>query len=255
MRLGVPPRRLTARRRRQPLELLGNAVFSHPNRSNAIMTRQLSPTLAHSAVQFLRSTAVTWFVAVAVVVIHLVPGLPAWFESDRQAIQAGQLWRLVTGYLTHWSLDHLGWDLLMFVVLGCVIESRSRWRMIGLCLGSALAISAGILGWRTDIQLCRGLSGIDTALFTYVAMWTLGHAIAEKNRLNGLAAGVLLMGFCGKLLYESLTGSAMFADSTAAGFHVVVESHLIGAAIGILAGLGTSWWRQLAWAPRHQFSR
>ncbi len=254
MRLGVRPRRLAARRRRQPLELFAHAVVSHLNSSTTIMTRHLSPTLAHSAIQCLRSTAVTWLVAVAVVAIHLVPGLPAWFESDRQAIQAGQLWRLVTGYLTHWSLDHLGWDLLMFVVLGCVVESRSRWRMVGLCLGSALAISAGILWWRTDIQLCRGLSGIDTALFTYVAMWTLGQAIAERNRLNGLAAGVLLMSFCGKVLYESLTGSALFADSTAAGFHVVVESHLIGAAIGMLAGLGTSWWRQLAWAPRHQSS-
>ena len=216
------------------------------------MTKHLQPNLATFALQFLRSTAVTWFVAVAVVAIHFVPGLPAWFESDRNAIFTGQLWRLVTGYLTHWSLDHLGWDLLMFVVLGCVIESRSRWRMVALCVASALAISAGIAWWRSDIILCRGLSGIDTALFTYVAMWTLGHAIAEKNRLNGLAAGLLLMGFCGKLLYETLTGSALFANSTAAGFSVVVESHLIGAAIGMLAGLGTSSWRQLVWTPRRQ---
>jgi hypothetical protein len=126
--------------------------------------------------------------------------------------------------------------------------------MVALCLASALAISAGIAWWRKDIILCRGLSGIDTALFTYVAMWTLGHAIAEKNRLNGLAAGLLLMGFCGKLLYETLTGSALFANSTAAGFFVVVESHLIGAAIGMFAGLGTSPWRQLVWTPRRQLA-
>ena len=91
-------------------------------------------------------------------------------RSDRQAIQAGQAWRLLTGYLAHWSLDHLFWDVLMFVVLGCLVESRSRWRLIGLCLGSALAISAVCPVVADDIPICRGLSGIDTALFTYLAM-------------------------------------------------------------------------------------
>jgi rhomboid family GlyGly-CTERM serine protease len=209
-----------------------------------MMTMHEQPTLASSAIHFVRATAVTWLVAVLVVVIHFVPGLPQWLEADRNAVVAGQVWRVVTGYLTHWSLDHLGWDLLMFVALGCVIESRSRWRMIVLCLTSALAISLGIACWRSDVILCRGLSGIDTALFTYVAMSAWGRAIAAKNRSYGLAAGLLLIGFCGKVLYEWLTGGALFADSATAGFRVVVESHLIGAAVGMCAGLGTSTWRQ-----------
>jgi len=201
------------------------------------MTTQLQPTRVSSVVQFVRFTVITWLVAGAVLAIHFVPNLPAWFESDRNAICAGQVWRVVTGYLTHWSLDHLCWDLLMFVVLGCIIESHSRWRMVLLSLISALAISAGIAWWRSDIVVCRGLSGIDTALFTYVALWTLCTAFTQKNWRNGFAAGLLLLGFCGKVLFELFTGSTLFADSERAGFQVAVEAHLIGAAIGILAGL------------------
>jgi rhomboid family GlyGly-CTERM serine protease len=218
------------------------------------MTDHRLPARVNSIIQHVRSTAFTLTVAAAVIAVQFVPGLPALLESDRHAIQAGQVWRLVTGYLTHWSLDHLFWDVLMFMVLGCVIEHRSRWRMIGLCLASALAISAGVAFWRADIVLCRGLSGIDTALFTYAAMTTLGVAVTQKNWRNGLAAAMLLAGFCGKVLYESLAGVALFADSASAGFHVVVEAHLIGAAIGLLAGLSTSWWRPEVWAPQVDLS-
>lgn len=218
------------------------------------MTDHRQPAHVNSLIQHVRSTAFTLTVAAVVLVVQFVPGLPNLLESDLHAIQAGQVWRLVTGYLTHWSLDHLFWDVLMFVVLGCVIERRSRWRMIGLCLASALAISAGLAFWRADIVLCRGLSGIDTALFTYAAMATLGVAVIQKNWRQGLVAALLLAAFCGKVLYESVVGSAMFADSAGAGFHVVVEAHLIGAAIGLLAGLGTSWWRPEVWSPQAELS-
>ncbi len=48
-------------------------------------------------------------------------------EFDRTAISAGQIWRLATGHFTHWNADHMAWDVMMFAVLGAMIERHNRW--------------------------------------------------------------------------------------------------------------------------------
>ena len=66
-------------------------------------------------------------VALMAVTVHLVPGSAQWLQYDRQAVLAGAWWRCLTGHLVHWNTEHLVWDLLMFVVLGYLIERQSRW--------------------------------------------------------------------------------------------------------------------------------
>lgn len=200
------------------------------------MRTERNANVTASAVRFVQSTAATWSIVLASIAIYFFPRISIALEYDRRAILAGQVWRSVTCYAVHWSADHLFWDVLMFAVLGCLVERRSRRLMIGLCLTAAMAISLGIGWWREDVAICRGLSGIDTALFTYLSLWTMGHAVAQKDWLSGMGAGVMLMGFSGKVLYESLTGNTLFANAARAGFLVAVESHLIGAAIGLLCG-------------------
>jgi hypothetical protein len=67
----------------------------------------------------LQRTAVTWFIALVALAVHFLPGAVDMLEFDRQALAAGEWWRYLTGYVTHWSTNHLFWDVLMFVVLGC----------------------------------------------------------------------------------------------------------------------------------------
>ncbi|MHB8861574.1 MAG: rhombosortase [Pirellulaceae bacterium] len=186
----------------------------------------------------LQRTAVTWFIALVALAVHVLPGAVDMLQFDRQALAAGEWWRYLTGYVAHWSTDHLFWDVLMFIVLGCIVESQSRARMVGLCLGSAVAISTYIWFGRTDVVLCRGLSGIDTALFTYTAVMILVTAIAERRWVRCLVAGVLFAGFGSKLLFEAFTGSTLFVNSDRADFVVVIEAHVLGALAGIaLAGI------------------
>ena len=188
-------------------------------------SRSLGGHLALPRVAF--TAAVAFFAAA----IHVIPGASGLLQFDRAAIATGQGWRLLTGHLTHWNLDHLFWDLLMFIVLGCVVEIQSRRRLVGLCLGSALAISGFTWFGSSGLETYRGLSGIDTALFVSVAISIASAAVARRQWVRALVSATLLVGLTGKLLFESITGSTMFVDSATSGFVVLVEAHLLGAVV------------------------
>jgi rhomboid family GlyGly-CTERM serine protease len=169
--------------------------------------------------------------------ILLIPGAGDAWQYDRQAISAGQFWRLLTGHLTHWNGEHAFWDLLMFVVLGVMVEGNGRLRFSLLCLGSAFGISLATWYFLPDVALYRGLSGVDTALFVYLACSLLGRAWQERSRQKALIPMALLVGFTAKWVYEVATGAGLFVDSCGPGFTVLASAHLAGALIGTWAGL------------------
>ena len=184
----------------------------------------------------------TWGIALTAVAVHVIPDADQWLQYDRQALVAGAWWRFLTGHLVHWNTDHLVWDLLMFVVLGCLIERQSRRRLLWLCLGSAAAISSFVWFARPDVATYRGLSGIDTALFVNLGTVLVVEAI-QHRQYGADFSGMLLAGLACKLLFESATGGTIFVDSHAAGFGVLIEAHLLGALVGTLA-VGLSWPRR-----------
>jgi membrane associated rhomboid family serine protease len=56
--------------------------------------------------------------------VFLVPSLAGWLVYDRRGIWVGQVWRIFTGNLVHFSQSHLVFNLLVFGVVGWAIESR-----------------------------------------------------------------------------------------------------------------------------------
>ena len=160
----------------------------------------------------------------------------AW-EYNREAILRGEWSRLLTGHLTHWNFDHLFWDAATFLLLGVACVWRSVGRTMATLLGSATAISASLLFFQPEMATYRGLSGLDSALFTLLAA-----TIWRESRRDGrwkLAAVALAAAaaFLAKAAYESATGTTLFVDSSTAGFIPLASAHLIGGAIGTLAGL------------------
>jgi rhomboid family GlyGly-CTERM serine protease len=156
-------------------------------------------------------------------------------EYDRAAIAAGEFWRLATGHVTHWNFEHLAWDVLMFALLGVMIERRSRRDLAAALILSAVSISGVLWLCQEGVGHYRGLSGIDSALFTFLAIDLLRDA--RRQNQNFLAAAIVaaLLGFAGKIGYEMATGATLFVDSPAAGFVPLPLVHVIGGASGLLA--------------------
>lgn len=174
---------------------------------------------------------------VPVVVLQISPWLGQLAQYDRAAIGAGQFWRVVTCHLTHCSWDHLFWDAAMFALLGTICERRDRIAWLSCCTISCVAIALALLTMQPEIELYRGLSGIDTGLFVLLAVRISARRWAARDWGTMAVIGSLLAGLVGKTAYEAATGATWFVDSCTAGFVAVPLSHLVGALTGGLIGL------------------
>jgi len=187
--------------------------------------------------QLLASVAVTLTITILVLAAGIFPGFAEVLQFDRPAIAAGEVWRLVTCHLTHWNADHLRWDLLMFVVLGVACELRSSTRL-RVCLIAAIgAVSTTVALGFPEIHTYRGLSGIDSALFTLLAIDLLREAVRDRNLKQIALQGGLLIGFAAKIAYEATTGETFFVDREIADFSTLIYDHLAGAVVGLIVAV------------------
>lgn len=160
----------------------------------------------------------------------------AW-EYNRESILQGEWSRLLTGHLTHWNFDHFVWDAATLLVLGVACVWRSVGRTVAALLGSAVAISASLVWLQPDVATYRGLSGLDSALFTLLAAMIWRESQQTGRWKLGAVAMVAAFAFLAKAAYESATGLTLFVDSENAGFIPLASAHLIGGAVGAIVGL------------------
>jgi rhomboid family GlyGly-CTERM serine protease len=179
----------------------------------------------------------TWFLGIVAVAIGLSPTLPERLQFDAVAIVGGEYWRFLTGHLVHWNLDHLCWDLSVFVVLGTMCEHRGRRTFLACVLGSAAAISLWTLVALPQMPIYRGLSGIDTGLFALLGVGLLADARAGANRAMQWIIAAAMLGLIGKITYEFASDATIFVDHTAAAFVPVPIAHVLGSLVGFAAGL------------------
>jgi rhomboid family GlyGly-CTERM serine protease len=161
-------------------------------------------------------------------------------EFSREAILHGELWRLFTGHLSHWSFDHLQWDLASFVLLGAIAERNGRTCFIALVAASALAISIGLLVAQPDLDFYRGLSGVDSALFVLVGTNAMRSSLCSRDRLGTALAITLLAGFICKIGLEATSGRPLFMADDPEAF-LVWLAHGLGGAVGCLVAAKSSY--------------
>ena len=181
-----------------------------------------------------RFPVATVLLAAAAVGAWLVPGLAERLEFTRPSIVDGELWRLLTGHLTHLSLEHLAWDLGVFIVLGALTERANRARFLA-CLGAAAAtISVAVWWFAPGLAVYRGLSGLDSALFALLVVTVLHEKLAERRWWSVGAVAAISAAFAAKLVLEATTSTAVFVSTP--GLAPVPLAHAIGALVGGVLG-------------------
>ncbi|HMB55075.1 MAG TPA: rhombosortase [Thermoanaerobaculia bacterium] len=190
----------------------------------------------HPLVRRLRPLATSLFGAVLPLAVltlawGLSPGAEAW-QLDLSRVWQ-EPWRLVTGHFVHWSDAHLRWDLAVFVGLGLACERHGRGRTAAALALAIPAVAFGAPLLTPGLEVYRGLSGLDAALFALLAAHRLYGS--PKARILGAAA---LLGLGAKVGWEVATGVPLFVPELAAdGVAVVPAAHLFGGAAGLLVGL------------------
>lgn len=167
---------------------------------------------------------------ISVVVISLAFGgdsTASLLQFEREAINNGAVWRLLTG-----NFVHLGWSHALLNLAGLALVwllfnphfSQTAWFIIFVC--SLLGTTLGLFLFNPELSWYVGLSGCLHGLF-------IAGCIAEikiKNRFGY----VLLTIFILKILWEQFQGP-LPGTSDAAGGNVIVDAHLYGALAGFCA--------------------
>lgn len=159
--------------------------------------------------------------------VALVPGLAPLLRYEREAVLAGEAWRLLTAHLVHLGPVHLGLNLVGLAFIGALF--RRYWHareMGGVMLLAALGTTGGLLLFAPGVAWYVGLSGVLHGLFAAGAVlaWRGGRRTALP--LLGLLAGKLALEQGGG------AGAVPWLEGT-----VIVEAHLYGALAGVIGAL------------------
>jgi rhomboid family GlyGly-CTERM serine protease len=145
---------------------------------------------------------------------------------DREALAAGQWWRLLTGHVIHLGYEHAVLDVAGLALLWALFARDYSARGWALIIGmSILGIDAGLWLLSSTTQWYVGSSGV---LHGVLAAGTCAHL--RQREPDGWILALLLIG---KLLYEQTLGALPLTSGGA----VIVDAHLYGAAAGAVAAL------------------
>jgi rhomboid family GlyGly-CTERM serine protease len=162
-----------------------------------------------------------------------LPGGGALLQYDRARVADGEVWRLVTGQMVHWTAPMAVADLTVLLVLGAWLELEGRRRAAACALGlGALLAAAGIQFLRPGLSLYRGSSGLASALFVLTCLEALRPPARLSSRV--LSACALLL-FAAKIAVEMMTGHPLFAGDLPEMVDAVPLVHLLGGLAGAVA--------------------
>ncbi len=165
--------------------------------------------------------------ALMAIFVQAWPAAQEALQLHAGGVAAGQIWRLVTGHLTHWSWPHAISDTATFVGL-CILGSRCPRRLAILTAVLAVTVSVAVLLFGGSIEVYRGLSGISYGLLTWL-LW--GYASREQRWLQALWLGCLVY-ITTKTVLDCFLPLPLLPNFLPDGIAVAGSAHLAGIAKG-----------------------
>ena len=156
-------------------------------------------------------------------------GLFALFVYDRNLISDGEVWRLASAHLVHYSRSHLLNNIAVLIPAAWLVESRSRVDLLCVVCVSIFAISATVWFLEPGIDRYAGASGVSLALLTFAGL----RGLETVGYWRGVSAFVLVV-IAAKLIAETMFGWQLVDWKQAEGFVPVASSHVAGALSALL---------------------
>lgn len=145
---------------------------------------------------------------------------------DRSGVLGGELWRIATGHLVHFSAAHLLNNLAVLVPAVWLVETRHRADAGPLLLTSALAIGIALLAGEPRLLRFGGASGVALAFLTYACL----RGLHEGGRWKTVC--IVLLAIIGAKFIAESAGWRLHDWQANQGFAPVLLSHVVGVATG-----------------------
>lgn len=166
--------------------------------------------------------------ATACVAGLVIPAAGDFLIYERGAVASGELWRLFTAHVVHYTDAHLINNLMVLLPAMVLAELRSRKELVSVLTVSAAAICLAIFVFEPGVGRYAGASGVSLALVTFVA-------------LRGMTGNVRWRVICGTVLV--LVGLKLGAENFFAwrwvtwGHETGIVTLTLAHVVGVLSGL------------------
>ena len=175
-----------------------------------------------------------WFLPSGIIALSLLvaaggDSASEWLRYDRDGIESGEVWRLISGHFAHLGLTHLALNLAGLILVWALVGNRMS-NTVWLAITSFVVAFISGCFWFFDENLVWyvGLSGLLHGLL-------VSGACVGLTRWPGESIAMLVLVF-GKIAYEQFSGPLPGSELTSGG-PVVVNAHLYGAVAGLVIGM------------------
>jgi rhomboid family GlyGly-CTERM serine protease len=152
-----------------------------------------------------------------------------WLQYDREAITAGQAWRLLTCSVVHLGWVHAALNIGSLAVLVLLCPQPLPWRVwVRRVVLISLGMSACFLVFEPQLDWYVGFSGVGYGLFVL----GLGRQALQRDWISI----VCLLFLSGRLVLEGVGGGSL-TDAALIGGRVAIESHWYGSLTAVIYGL------------------
>ena len=164
------------------------------------------------------------FIIIGMMALAQLPAIQPLLVWQRPFIADGELWRLVSGNLTHTNWPHMIMNSLGLAIITFIFRRYLTSQRLSLLILS-IAGFIGITLLMSPMVWYAGLSGVLHGLFAWGAI----QDIKAKDKLGW----VLLIAVIAKVLWEQVSGGSA-SSAELIGARVAVEAHLAGVLGGLL---------------------
>jgi len=166
----------------------------------------------------------TLMLVVGSLLLFLLPDTANLLIYDRERIFSGEVWRLATGALVHFSWPHVVYNAVILLIAGSLLERDARLVFVALVLITSIASGLYFLFFLPDMTNYAGLSAINSALVIYLCLMNI-----RDTSISAWLWIMILILFIAKVTYEIVMQQAFFVSFTQGAIQVVPSAHIIGA--------------------------
>lgn len=162
---------------------------------------------------------------ISILAVSLLLVVGQWFQSDlffnRNDINQGQWWKLLTGNFTHSNIPHLLLNLSGIWLLGLLfIDSLSPKLFIISSAFLTVVVGLGLYFFSPELTGYYGFSGVLYGLYFVASI----VAILSHDLFTGISVALLVSG---KMIWDYITGGSQ-ASAELIGVPVANDAHLYG---------------------------
>ncbi len=162
------------------------------------------------------------------IISYALPEVSSAFIYDRNTILKGEVWRLFSSPLVHFTNIHLFYNVLGFGIAGWIIEQKNYPHFGLLCVLMAVFISLSMMLLKPNIIYYGGLSGLIYGLICYIALWEL----RESQPLRNISLLILLI-IPIKIILEIYLNGFILLDLKQQIFTPMPISHIVGCLVAL----------------------